>query len=208
MKTDLFTGIAIDSWKSGGMRIKKEGVVVRTISTAWLALVLSACGRADSEPRPMVDTTDTRSKPLLTLTEELPDLQRFNRALAASGYRDLLAGTGPFTVFAPLDDGFLRTIRADSSLAAGPADSLARIVALHVVRGSIEEVWGDSLVVASMAQHPVTMRKTPEGLRIQGHPVLHRYAARNGMLYVIPSTITIPPPDTTRGVLAQLPTPL
>lgn len=171
-----------------------------TISTFTL---IAACGDAPYEERPTVDTTDARSKPLLVLAEEVPRLDRFRRAVEVTGFHEVLEGMGPFTVFAPLNEGFLRTVRLDTVFAEGLRDSLSTIVGLHVVRGTVERIWADSLVVSTVAQHPVTLRKTDRGLLIQNKPVVGRFTARNGVLYVIPSALTLPPPDTTRGLLEE-----
>jgi uncharacterized surface protein with fasciclin (FAS1) repeats len=91
----------------------------------------------------------------------------------------------------------------DSALAPGPGDSLRSLIELHVVRGSLERIWRDSMTVSTLADRPVTIRQSSRGLSVQDKPVLGRFVARNGMLYIIPSPIVPPPPDTTRGLLEQ-----
>lgn len=189
------------------MRIRSI-LLHRLCGVVFVFFVLIGCNPEEPYERPMVDTTDTRSKPIVALAEELPQLGRFVRALDLTGYRELLDEPGPFTVFAPVDEGFLRAIRMDSAFAAAPRDTLRSIIQLHVVRGSLERIWTDSMTVSTLANQPVTLRRSTQGLTIQDKPILGRFVARNGMLYVIPSPIVPPPPDTTRGLLERRRVPL
>src|SRR5690606_32114594 len=140
-----------------------------------LAIVLlAACERSPGLERPAVDTTDTRGKAILELVDELPPLTRFARALEMTGYRDVLDGTGPFTVFAPVNDGFLRS-GIDSAFLANRQDTLRAIVGLHIMRGDLDTLWRDSTVVSSISQSTVTLRTGRDKLLVDGRPIIDRF---------------------------------
>ena len=78
-------------------------------------------------------TTTTTTVPLSSVTDLVAaqgDLKTFTELLGTSGVRTSIAGTGPFTVFAPSDDAFaafdLETLRADEVL-------MRRTLEYHVV---------------------------------------------------------------------------
>ena len=149
-----------------------------------------------------MDTTDARAKALLEVADELPVLTRFRGALQLTGYREMLEGFGPFTVFAPVNEGFL-TSGVDSAFLANRVDTLRKIVGLHIARGDIDTLWVDSLIVSTLSQSNLTLRRNDDTLLVDGRPVLERFVVRNGILYVIPSAIKPPPPDTTTGLLER-----
>ena len=184
-----------------------RALLMRIVPKFSLLLTLfffaTGCGKRPVEMHPTVDTTLTVTKPVLQLIDESPQLRRFHQALDLTGYRELLERTGPFTVFAPVDEGFLRTMSIDSAFAESLRDSLTGIVGLHLVRGELKELWSDSIEVSTLAMHPITLRNTEQGLLVEGRSVLNRYVGRNGMLYVISSHLEPPPPDTTRGLLER-----
>ena len=90
-----------------------------------------------SQGLPMVDRP---SKDLLETAASVGGLTIFARALAAAGLAEALGFAGPFTVFAPTDDGFAK-------LPAGVLDKLLRdrerlvaTLAYHIAPGRLMAV--------------------------------------------------------------------
>lgn len=120
-----------------------------------------------------------------------------------TGYREVLEGTGPYTVFAPVNEGFL-SAGVDSAFLANRVDTLRKIVGLHIARGDIDTLWVDSLVVATLSESNLILRRDDSTtILVDGRPILERYVVRNGILYLIPVAIKPPPPDTTTGLLER-----
>lgn len=66
-------------------------------------------------------------------------LERFVQAIAAAGLAETLAGTGPFTLFAPSDRAFAALPRGRMTELQRPANraELQQLVAYHVVPGML-----------------------------------------------------------------------
>lgn len=104
------------------------------VATALLAttFVATAC-----------DDDDDPTGPNLTITETAvatPDLSTLVAALTAANLDETLDGTGPFTVFAPVNAAFtaLPAGVVTNLLASGNAAILTKLLTFHVVPGRLE----------------------------------------------------------------------
>jgi len=100
-----------------------------------LAFTLQACSSSDDH-----DPTD--SQPESNIVETAIEDGRFTKLVAALEAADLsddLAGTGPFTVFAPTDDAFDRLPGGTLDFLLNPAnkDVLIDILTFHVIDGAV-----------------------------------------------------------------------
>ena len=129
---------------------------------------------------------------LLDLVADQGDLQTLAGLLRQGPAHDLLAGKGPFTLFAP-DDDALATIDL-SALRADPA-WLDRTLRHHVVaeglssaalgsRSSVTPVEGDTLTVSSTSTGQVL---------VGGVPIIRPdVEASNGVLHVVTAVLEVP----------------
>ena len=107
-------------------------------------------------------------------------------AVTAAGLVETLSGTGPFTVFAPIDDAF-------SSLPAGTVESLVKpenkaqltsILTFHVVSGKVMSTDLEDGMVA----------KTVNGASLTIH-------LKDGKVFINDAEVVIADVDTDNGVI-------
>ena len=110
-------------------------------------------------------------------------------ALQAAGLVDTLKGTGPFTVFAPTDDAFAKTPKAQLDALLADKAKLTAVLTYHVVSGAVmskdvkvgmvKTVQGSSLTVSTMG-----------GVKVDGANVTSvDIIADNGVIHVIDSVV-------------------
>jgi uncharacterized surface protein with fasciclin (FAS1) repeats len=91
-----------------------------------------------------ISTTTTPTKADIACSVD--DFEILCAALKMTGLDELLDGPGPFTVFAPIDDGFLKVFGKHpyDALEELSIDTLTDLLAYHVVPDS--EIYFDELV--------------------------------------------------------------
>ena len=112
-------------------------------------------------------------------------------ALQAAGLVDTLKGTGPFTVFAPTDDAFAKTPKAQLDALLADKAKLTAVLTYHVVSGAVmskdvkagmvKTVQGSSLTVSTMGSVKVN------GANVTAVDII----ADNGVIHVI-DTVVLP----------------
>ena len=139
-------------------------------------------------------TTTTTTVPLGTVADVVDaqaDLQTFVDVLASSGVRAAIAGTGPFTVFAPTDPAFaaidLATLRADAA-------RLRRTIEYHVVPGDLHvDALQAGQKLATLAGPSVTIGKSGAATTVdQSTLVRPDLDANNGVVHVIDRVLEPP----------------
>ncbi len=158
--------------------------------SASTAALLAACTTAE-------EIRADGSRPLLTLLEAQPELSDFRRALGRAGLDTLLAGDGPFTVFAPTNTAFAN---APQAMRDGNADALRNLIALsRLSLASIQARQGRIRMAGGIEIR--TVGGTPQQPRIQaarqgGVPsgasasiTRANLLARNGMIHVIDAVL-------------------
>lgn len=125
------------------------------------------------------------------VTEKIPKVQcgAFLKALQATGLAEVLAGEGPFTIFAPIDSAFLRHVEALDTSGSGTVDAprLRKYVEGFVIRGrtsrldllalpAIETLSGRRLGIEVVNGRPIV-----EGARI----LFADQIGRNGALHIV-----------------------
>lgn len=207
-KTRLASGPAPISHGSRSGLARLIGLIAHAVVTSVLLLYAAGCGRPEHVPvYHEIDSSDTRTRDLVMLSHQIDSLTRFADAIERVGVAQDLSGYGPWTVFAPVDRAFSRAAaRLDTIRRAGLTDSLQKIVRYHVVRGRVDtsivsNSRGDSLVMATVFEEPVTMHIRDGGVtvgndRIRAR-VLEILEAENGILYIVNEVLVLPPPDTT-----------
>jgi len=114
-------------------------------------------------------------------------------AVKAAGLVDVLAGEGPFTVFAPTDEAFgkLPAGTVENLLKPENKDQLVAVLTYHVVPGKVMAADVVKLDSATTVQgSDVAIVASAEGVRIDNaNVVMTDVAASNGVIHVIDSVI-------------------
>ncbi len=146
------------------------------------ALALAACGGGGA-PRPA-----PRSGGSVLAVARSNGLGRFARAAEATDLGELLAGPGPFTLFAPTDRAF-----SGSGAARASGEDLRRIVAYHIVPGQLTSDFMEEMDVNHTtllgSSLNVDGRSTP--IRVNGAAVVRAdLMAANGVVFAIDRVLT------------------
>ena len=160
------------------------------ILSAASASLLAACTSAQ-------DIRADGSQPLLTLMESRADLSDFRRALGRAGLDTLLAGDGPFTVFAPTNAAFAT---APQPMRDGNADALSNLItnarlsvaSIQARRGLIRMASGIEIrVVGGTPQQPRIQAARRGGVPSGASATITQanLLARNGMIHVIDAVL-------------------
>ena len=116
-------------------------------------------------------------------------------ALKAASYVDALSNAGPFTVFAPTDQGFAKLPVGTVEELVKPEnkDKLQNILEYHVYVGVIREsMVNGSMNLNQVNGKNVTLVKEGEKLKVNGHEILATVNTSNGIIYVI-DNVLLPP---------------
>jgi len=114
-------------------------------------------------------------------------------ALGAADLVDVLAGEGPFTVFAPTDEAFAQLPEGtvESLLQPENRDQLIAVLTYHVVPGKVmsADINGDSQA-DTVQGSPLNIRANSYGVRINDARVVTAdIEADNGVIHVIDSVL-------------------
>lgn len=134
------------------------------------------------------------------------DFTTLVKLLQATGLDAVLAGAGPFTVFAPTDEAFAKLPNATlDALAANPA-LLKQVLTYHVVAGAVSLADASKLSSATTVEGETIALKYCKGtLRVNWASVTAPdVAASNGVIHVI-DEVLIPPsiahPAATKNIV-------
>ena len=140
-------------------------------------------------------TTTTTTVPLSSVTDLIAaqgDLKTFSELLGTSGVRASIAGTGPFTVFAPSDDAFatidLDPLRADQA-------RMRRTLEYHVVPDEVHaDALKDGKQLPTLAGPSLTIGRTGTAHTVDDATVVRPdLDANNGVVHVIDHVLEPPP---------------
>ncbi len=156
---------------------------VMALSLATAASVMVACGDDDETPVSPAPVTITQT------AAATPQLSTLVTALTAANLTATLNGTGPFTVFAPVNAAFTALPPAvlTSLLETGNRAILTKLLTFHVVPGRFTASQlqnGQILTTVEGTQLPVTVANgvvTVGGARVTTADV----AASNGVVHLI-----------------------
>ena len=188
------------------MRISKH---TRTIAVAVVAtLTLSACGGTDEPVAPEAPEAPVEEEVAPDEDEAIEDelgtivdvavatdgFETLVAAVTAAGLVDVLAGEGPFTVFAPTDAAFAALPEGllEKLLLPENVDALVSILTYHVVSGTVlaEDVTAGD--VATVQGDDITI-ETEGGVMVNdANVVATDVLASNGVIHVI-DAVLVPP---------------
>lgn len=131
---------------------------------------------------------DVSRKNIVQVAVSSPDHTTLVAALKAAEYVDALSNAGPFTVFAPTNNAFSKLPEGTVEDLTKPENKLKlqNILEYHVYVGVIRE----SMVQGTMSLNQVngknvTLKKTDNGLQVNGADIAATIETSNGIIYVI-----------------------
>jgi len=129
---------------------------------------------------------------LLEHVEGTGDFSILLEALETSGFRQVLDGAGPYTLFAPNDAAFnkLRPATLKIMLSPGNREQLAEIMKYHVVEGNVDLTAAGQETVISMLGQPIALGNA-DGISLNDESVVIQsgIVTDNGVIHVIDSVI-------------------
>lgn len=160
----------------------------RPLAALVLALgALSACNSGD-------DVTAPSTQTITQIAAETPQLSTLVSALATANLADALDGGGPFTVFAPINDGFasLPTGTVDALLTVANRPILTELLQYHVVAGSFRAAdLTDGQTLTTLAGSTLQVRVNGSDITVDGVPVITSdIEAVNGVVHLTTGVLT------------------
>jgi uncharacterized surface protein with fasciclin (FAS1) repeats len=148
-------------------------------------------------------------KNIIETAVDNPDFSTLVTAIKAAGLVDTLAGTGPFTVFAPTNEAFAKIPSETLTEVLADKVKLASILKYHVVTGKVtsaevtdmsevKTLEGSNVKVGS--EHEVTVEEvsTPE-------VSVAEISAQSGIM-INDATITMPDIECSNGIIHAIDT--
>lgn len=134
-----------------------------------------------------------RAKGMVDTIQDSGTFNTFAGSLKAVGAAELLAGPGPFTIFAPTDDAFTKIPRENLERLLRPEnrDTLRQIVMCHIVAGRVtaRDVLGKRLEAATLNGTSVLIDATKGILVGEAKVVRADVPADNGIIHFIDTVI-------------------
>lgn len=176
----------------------------KSIILTFLVLVAFACSKpaeqATTDATPVDDgqssvQDNVSERNIVQTAIASPDHKTLVGALKAASYVDALSNAGPFTVFAPNDQGFGKLPKGTVEDLLKPENKakLQDILEYHVYVGVIREsMVNGSMTLNEVNGKNVTLTKEGDKLKVNGYDVLATVNTSNGIIYVI-DNVLLPP---------------
>lgn len=164
-------------------------------------LVVTSCSKEDNP------TTVPAPQTVVDLVVANPQFTLLRAAVVRAGLATTLAGTGPFTVFAPTDAAFQAAGFADvNAINAAPAATLQNVLLYHVITGTA--VASSAIQTGQAAQNSslatngtLYISKGASGVSVNGARVVQAdVQASNGVIHVI-DKVLLPPAGNILAVV-------
>jgi transforming growth factor-beta-induced protein len=171
--------VQISVTSSGGLKVNDSNVIAADVKASN-----GVIHAIDSVLLPPSLTPAPAPKNIVDTAVAAGDFTTLVKLLQATGLDAVLAGPGPFTVFAPTDEAFAKVPKATlDALAADPA-LLKQVLTYHVVAGAVSSADASKLSSAT----------TVEGENV-------KIKVRDGALYVNWAKVTTPDVAASNGVI-------
>lgn len=150
--------------------------------SAVLVLALAGCASAPA-PKNIPDTIAAT-----------PQLSTLSKLIKDAGLTETLAGTGPFTVFAPSDEAFKAVPAATLDGLAKDKEALKGVLTYHVVPGKVTSDMVKTGPVKSVQGESLALSKAGTFVTVESAVVTQPdITATNGVIHMI-DAVLIPPP--------------
>jgi|GEM_PF-557924 uncharacterized surface protein with fasciclin (FAS1) repeats len=203
MPTGISTGVPLPpSGGSGTGSDEYTGVVTRTATpTATTTATMTTTGTPDGTATPGVTPTDggTEEQTVMDLARANPNLSTLVTAIEEAGLDEVLAGAGPFTVFAPTDAAFDALPPATLDALLQDREELTSVLTYHVAAGRFTS---DNLtatqVVRTVQGENVNVTVEAGRVRVDGAMVTQAdIQGSNGVIHVIDAVLLPPAGNAT-----------
>jgi uncharacterized surface protein with fasciclin (FAS1) repeats len=145
-----------------------------------------------------VETPFVESLAINEVLDRDGNFSTFTQAIEAAGLEGMLAGPGPYTVFAPTDEAFSRISNAVmEELFSDPKGNLAEVLLYHMAPGDyMASGMATNEIIATVQGNSVTVDAAGDGVRVNGAEVVRvDILAANGVIHAIDAVML--PPDIT-----------
>jgi len=166
---------------------------------ALAAAALPASAYAQYDERFLIAQNETAPNPegdVLEVAAATGQFTQFIAAVEAAGYAETLRGEGPFTIFAPTDEGFRRMPRAERTRLMEPRnrDELVALLSYHVVAERVtRETIGERVRRIESANGYNLTVDARDGLRVNDQlVVMPDVSARNGIIHGVNAVLERP----------------
>jgi transforming growth factor-beta-induced protein len=190
--------------------VSSPAIVTLVVALVGLSSVLQGCGSAGSGDATTTTTTAIGPNTIPGIAERTKDLSTLVTALQTAGLVDILAGKGPFTVFAPTNDAFAELPKAELTYLLHNKTALTEVLEYHVASGSVLSTAltnGEKIMTLEGENVTVTITKTSNGTTVKIDDATVKTAnvkASNGVVHVIDKVLV--PPGFSAPTIPQLAT--
>lgn len=167
------------------------------VASVGMSILLQGCGGGGGGDTTMT-TTAIGPNTIPGLAEKNADLSTLVTALQAAGLVDTLAGSGPFTVFAPTNEAFAALPPAELKYLLNNKTALTAVLEYHVASGKVlsSDLYnGEEIKTLEGENVTVTITKTSTGTTVKIDDATVKTAnveASNGVVHII-DKVMIPP---------------
>lgn len=188
--------------------VSSPAIVTLVLALVGLSSVLQGCGSAGAGDATTTTTTAIGPNTIPGIAEKTQDLSTLVTALQTAGLVDILAGKGPFTVFAPTNDAFAELPKAELTYLLHNKTALTEVLEYHVASGSVLSTAltnGEKIMTLEGENVTVTITKTSNGTTVKIDDATVTTAnvkASNGVVHVIDKVLV--PPGFSAPTIPQL----
>lgn len=156
------------------------------LAFTFLTVIVSSCSKNDDTPPPVPNTISN-----VVATDA--DLSTLNSAVIKGGLVETLNGPGPFTLFAPTNEGFENAGITSDVLSGLSADAVNNLLLYHVIPSQIlaaDVPAGPNAKVVTASGDSVFVTNNTNGVFINGVKVVTAdIAATNGVVHKIDNVL-------------------
>lgn len=147
---------------------------------------------AEAIPSSSQEVAQAANRNIVAVAAANPALKTLTAALKAAGLTETLAGTGPFTVFAPTDAAFNALPKGTLQNLLKPENKakLVKILTYHVINGKVTSDQLKPGPVTTVEGNPVQVNVAKGKVTVNGATVTSaNVPATNGVIHVINKVI-------------------
>jgi len=178
-------------------------MITLIVGIVGVSMLLQACGSGASDS---TTTTTTAIGPdtISGIALKTSDLSTLVTALQTAGLVDTLAGSGPFTVFAPTNEAFAAVPAAELKYLLSNKTALTEVLEYHVVAGKIESTaLTNGEKIKTLEGEDVTVTIDGTTVKIDNAMVTTANVnAANGVVHIIDKVLI--PPGFTAPTIPEL----
>jgi uncharacterized surface protein with fasciclin (FAS1) repeats len=170
------------------------GIVVGVIIIAGISMILPKPAVSPTVPKKMTDTSQKSIKDVIAdqapVTEETKPVatSMFSAAVTAAGLDSLMAGQGPFTIFAPSDEAFEKLPENEKNALLANTEKLKSVLLAHIVPASVPSSDFETVTeLTPIEGEKITLQKEGNVWKVNGKATIVQQDVQttNGLIHVI-----------------------